>query len=330
MVSSIAGPVGAQDTTQDNASWQVSVWYPSSDHPGGYDSILANLDVIDEVNPFWYTPRPDGTLSVSQDFDPDKLAEWRAADLTIVPTIVSFEQSVMIETPELHTAHIAAIVDLVETMDYDGIEIDYEGFDLDTRDAFSTFIEDLATALHAQDRVLAIAVHAKTADQGPGVWSAAAAQDWLRLAAAVDTFKIMTYDYSAGWSEAGPIGPPAWVLDVLAYATTVTDLEKVRLGLHFYGYSWQRGQKRPITWEAVTRWIDSFDLEIVRDPADMELSVTVVAQGLPRQDVYVADAVGLSYKLEQVLADYPELDGVCIWGLGGEDPANWDVLRAYE
>lgn len=319
-------PTNAQDETE-SPNWCVSVWYPSSEEPTGNTSILENADVIDEVNPFWYGSALDGTLfTFGGAEDEKKLADWQAAGLKIVPTIATTGASAMIETAELREFHIAQIVELVERMDYDGIDIDYEGFALHTRDDFSVFIEDLAMALHENNRLVSMAVHAKTTDIAQH--DAATAQDWERLTLAVDIFRIMTYDYHNRASTAGPIAPLPWVNDVLAYAETLTDLSKVRLGLHFYGYSWRRGNVvAVITWETVQRWIASFELEVTRDPANQEANFVLDVAGLPKQTIYVADAQNLQFKLDALLETYPELGGVAIWGLGGEDPAQWDVLR---
>lgn len=320
-------PSHAQD--EETPSWCVSVWYPSSGEATGYDSVVNNLDVIDEVTPFWYAPTLEGGFNLLDGAeDTEKLAAWRAAGVQVVPTIVTFGASGMIEDPTIRALHIQNIVDLVEQWDYDGIDIDYESFKLDTRDAFSTFIEDLAVALHANNRLLSMAVHAKTDDAG--AWEGAAAQDWERLAPAVDIFRIMTYDYHNRAGEPGTIGPPEWSLAVIRYAASIVDPSKLRLGLHFYGYSWQRSTTvNVITWASVQRWVESFDLEVVRDPSDMEMMVLLDQRGLPKQTIYVADGVGLEYKLDYILDAYPTLGGVSIWGLGGEDPANWDVLRTY-
>ena len=315
-------------SAQDDAgSWCVSVWYPSSEHPGGLDSIMNNIAQIDEVNPFWYTARPDGTVDRYDGAeDVEKLAAWRDAGLLILPTIANASPFAVAE--DVRDVHIDTIVALVERMDYDGIDIDYESFPLWTRDDFSLFIETLAERLHANGRLLSIAVHAKTADQT--TFEGSSAQDWARLAPAVDMFKIMTYDYTNRSSDdAGPIGPPSWSRDVLTYAATVTDLSKVRLGLHFYGYRWQRNDVATITWESAQRTIESYDLTVERNPADMEARFTLKVTGLPRQTYFFADAAGLEYKLDMILTHYPDLGGVSIWGLGGEDPANWDVLRSY-
>lgn len=314
--------------TDDKASnWCVSVWYPSSEEPTGYQSIIDNADVIDEVNPFWYGPSLDGTLFMFDGAeDEEKLADWREAGIKIVPTIATTAASAMIEDSEIRAFHIGEIVALIERMDYDGIDIDYEGFALHTRDDFSIFIEELADTLHANNRLLTMAVHAKTADVA--FYEAATAQDWERLTSAVDIFRIMTYDYHNRASIAGAIAPLPWVNDVVAYASTLTDLSKVRLGLHFYGYSWRRGNVvSVITWQTVQHWVESFKLEISRDSADQEAHLELDVTGLPDQSIYVADAQNLQFKLDTLLETYPELGGVAIWGLGGEDPAQWNVLR---
>jgi spore germination protein YaaH len=323
-LSAIHKPVVAQE---QKPSWCVSVWYPSSDDPSGFDSITNNRDVIDEINPFWYQPLPDGTLQLTPEAEnADQLKAWRIQKLLIMPSIFS-NYAGMIETAAKRADHINNIVALVERMKYDGIDIDYEAFTRSTRDSFSTFIEDLAGALHAHNYKLSLAVHAKTDDAG--LWEGAAAQDWTRIAPVVDIFRVMTYDYHSRDELPGPIGPPGWSLDVLAYTKTIIPLSKVRLGLHFYGYSWLRGKPpaTTISWASTQRWIQSFKLPITRAPDDQEAQVELKAPGLPRQIIYVADAASLQFKLKQILTAYPELGGASIWGIGGEDPANWDVLR---
>lgn len=310
---------------EDTPSWCIAVWYPSSDDPGGADSVAAHLDLIDVIHPFWYTPLLDGTLAAQPGAeDAEQLALWREADLKIMPSIFSSLWT-MLATDETRAFHIGQIVDLVERMDYDGIDIDYEGFALSTRDNFSTFIEALSDELHARGRLLSIAVHAKTDDAGS--WEGAAAQDWERLAPAVDSFTLMTYDYTSRNEPPGPIAPPDWVIDVLIYAESVTDLSKVRMGLHFYGYSWLRGRPpaTTVTWTAAQRLIASFAPEVIREGEEARIDLDV--RGLPDQTIYFADADTITWRVNAINAQFPDLGGIAIWGLGGEDPANWDVLR---
>ena len=312
---------------EDVPGWCISAWYPSSDS-GGLDSLRTNADQIAMLHPFWYTQRPDGTIQLAQGAeDPALLAEWHAADMIIVPSIAGSIWE-MIAEPEVRDFHIDQIIELVERMEYDGIDIDYEGFPLFTRDNFSTFIESLSQRLHANGKLLTIAVHAKTSDAG--VWEGAAAQDWTRITPAVDVFNIMTYDYTNRNEPPGPIAPTAWVYDVLTYAASITDLSKVRMGLPVYAYSWTRDNPpaTTVTWAAAQRLIDTYGLEVTRDPADMEARIEFKARGLPRQTIYFADSIGIEYKLAQILDAFPDLGGAALWGIGGEDQAIWDSLRA--
>lgn len=316
---------------QDDApSWCVAAWYPSSEHPEGFTSLTDHLDALDVVHPFWYSPAPDGSLIAHDGAeDAEKLAAWREAGVLIIPSIFGSVPE-MLATPDAIETHIGEIVALIERMEYDGIDIDYEGFPANTREAFSVFIEGLSAALHERGLLLTIAVHAKTDDAG--MWEGAAAQDWARITAAVDVFTIMTYDYTNRNQPPGPIAPTAWVLDVLEYAESVTDLRQVRMGLPFYGYGWVRGNPpaTTTTWESTQRLVEAFDITIQRDPADQEARIEVDVPRVPDQTIYVSDAESLAFKMEQVMADFPNLGGVSIWGLGGEDPANWDVLARYD
>ncbi len=321
-------PAAAQDDPEAPApSFCVAVWYPSSEHPGGYDSLMNNLDVIDVVHPFWYNPAPDGGLLATNGAeDAEKIAAWREAGVLILPSIFSGVAQVIMDE-DIREVHIATIVETVLRLDVDGIDIDYEGFSLETREPFSEFVEGLAIALHAEGKLLYVTVHPKTDDQG--AWEATAAQDWTRISAAADVVNIMTYDYTSRNEAPGPISPNAWVSDVLGYAATIDGLETFRVGLPFYGYGWTRGRPpaSAITYEAVMRAVETFELETTRDEASGEIVVELKQRGLPSRTVYLEDAESLRNRLTPVIDLYQPLGGAAIWGLGGEDPALWDVLR---
>jgi spore germination protein YaaH len=210
---------------------------------------------------------------------------------------------------------------LVEDNGFDGLDIDYESLAAEDRAPFTLFIEELAAALHAQGRILSIAVHAKTDDAG--TWGGPAAQDWARLGAAADEFKIMTYDYHWSTSEAGPIAPLAWVDAVLTYAATVVPPAKTWLGVHFYGYDWVGSTAEDLVWEQASQRAERSGAAIQRDqPGEAWFTYD---DG--RHTVYFADAQALAERLAFVAARHPELAGVAIWRLGGEDPENWEVLK---
>ena len=322
-VAVLAALVLGAASAQPAASWCVAVWYPSSEHPGGAASLAANLDLIDIVHAFWFTPDATGKLIDRSGSDADeKVATWRAAGVLVVPSVFSGHSTFLAE--DLVQEHIAQILALVDERGFDGIDLDYEGFPVDTREPFSRFVEVLADELHARGKLLFVTVHAKTEDITP--YSGSTAQDWPRLTAAADVFNLMTYDYTNRNEPPGPVADLAWVDQVVAYADSVTDLGKVVVGLPFYGYSWNRGRPPAVatTWEAADRMVRQFSLAPERDAASGELHIELRVTGLPRQDLFVSDAETTAGRLERL----PEhTGGVAIWGIGGEDPANWEVLR---
>ena len=317
----LAGPLLARAQSA-TPTWCVAVWYPSSEHPGGADTILANSDVIDIVHPFWFTPDVAGNLLDKSGANAaQQVEQWRAAGQLVMPSIFAGHWGYL--SDELRPEHVTNIVELVEARGYDGIDIDYEMFALQTRDVFSAFIAELSAALHANGRLLAVTVHAKSVDRPP--FPSAAAQDWVRLAAAADIFNLMTYDYTNRNEPPGPVASIAWATDVVDYALTTTDASKVRVGLPFYGYNWRRGRPpaTATTWEAVERMITQFKLSPKRDAESDELAIELDVTGLPQQSIYVSDAETTAARLQAL----PTTGGVAIWGIGGEDPENWQVLR---
>jgi spore germination protein YaaH len=306
--------------------YQVSIW---ATYAGTLEqrTLTENAGLIDEVNFVWYTLRPggkiDGSIQSSQ-----ALQAAREAGLRVVPSIANagFQRDIVLEViadPADRSRHVAELVALVEDNDFDGIDIDYESLAAEDRDVFSLFIEELASALHARGRLLSIAVHAKTDDAG--TWGGPAAQDWARLGAAVDEFKIMTYDYHWSTSEPGPIAPLAWVDEVLTYAATVVPPEKTWLGVHFYGYDWVGSVAQGLEWQQVVKRLGRTGAEVRRDqPGEAWFRYDD-----DRHTVYFTDAQALAERLAYVFDRHPNLAGIAIWRLGGEDPANWPAIQEH-
>jgi len=304
-------------------SWCVAVWYPSSDHAGGSAALEDNLDVIDIVYPFWFTPTGDGRiLSQAGSSWQERTARWQEGGALVLPSVFS-TLSGFLKEPEV-SSHLAELLELAEENGFDGLDIDYEMFPLSTLEPFADFIERLADGLHARGLLLSVTVHAKTHDTDAP--ESARAQDWRRLAAAADIFNLMTYDWTNRTEPPGPVAPVSWVSEVVGYALSKAEPEKIFVGVPFYGYSWQRGRPPATTtnWEAAERMVSSFDLEPERDADSGELLIDLDVRGLARQTITMSDATTLEARLQALPRD---LGGVAVWGLGGEDPLNWHVLR---
>lgn len=319
----LASHAEAAPPPQPAGDYQVAIW---ATYAGVLEqqTLAANAGAIDEINFVWYTLEDGGRIAGSAQNAP-AVRVAREAGLRIVPSIANagFNRDVVlaaIADPADRTRHVQELAHLVEENGFDGLDIDYESLAAEDREVFTLFIEELAAVLHVDGRILSIAVHAKTDDAG--TWGGPAAQDWVRLGAAVDEFKIMTYDYHWSTSEAGPIAPLEWVDAVLSYAATVVPPGKTWMGVHFYGYDWAGNAAESLEWQQVVKRAERSGADIERDqPGEAWFSYD---DG--RHTVYFADAEALAERLAFVFARHPEIAGIAIWRLGGEDARNWQVI----
>lgn len=332
---------------------QVAAWLPTSwDGARARASFERNLGILTEISPVWYQVQADGRLAPYEGArDRSLVALAHVHGVKLLPTINNFHGATgfdpglvqaIVADPALRTAHIQSILDEVVAYGYDGIDIDYESLGASDRDLFTSFIEELAGALHARGRLLSIAVHPKTAE--PGGWSGAQAQDWRSLGEAVDRFRVMTYDFCWGgaggggcessWNNGrppGPIAPLWWVKEVLDFAKTQVAPAKIQMDVPFYGYDWLGSSGAGLTWEEAQAIINRFHPQVHWQAED--------GRGRPigeswfdyRDDaglhqVWFNESKSIALKLE--LAEELGIGGIAIWRLGGEDPANWQAIEA--
>ena len=308
----------------------ISAWLPDSFDSVNRASFERNADILDEVSPFWYSTDSHGRLYHGSDARDQTLVELaHSKNVLVIPTIHNVVLSgdpvpALITSPERRRNHIRNIVDEVLAHNYDGIDIDYEALDSSLRQPYTLFITELGAALHEQNKLLTIAVHAKTSDYG----GLGGFQDWVVLGKVVDRLRIMTYDYSWRGSSPGPIAPIYWVSDVMTYAKTVVDPAKVVVGVPFYGYNWPSGGGRAVaqTWDAINYLIQNLGLSVNLQESNVRGPVQENWITYNGRQAWFATSRSLDAKI--VLVQQLDLAGIAIWRLGGEDPENWTVIRS--
>ena len=317
-------PTAKPSPTPTPHAYQITIWAP---YIGFMEqkTLTDNAGLLSEVNFFWYELGADGEIrggvqSVAG------LQAARAAGLRALPSIHNggFDRervAAIIHDPQRRAQHIDAIVQLVMENDYDGVDIDYESLYAEDREAFTTFIQELARALHQQNKLLSTTVHPKTGEGG--TCGGPQAQDWARLGAVSDEFKIMIYDLHHGASEAGPIAPLDWADAVLTYAESQVEPAKIFMGVPFYGYDWVGSKGESIEWRQAVKRAKMYNARVQRDASSGE---AWFSYDDGRHTVYFNDAETLQGRLSLMLEKHPAIAGLSIWRLGGEDPQNWAVL----
>ena len=232
-------------------------WLPYYSIKTYLPAVLANADLIREIMPFWYTLRYDSktkrpvVVDVYTTANPSvpiatPLVALRNAGMTIIPTITDGTSEMvlanLISKPITRKQVVDAIMTMVASQNYDGVDLDFEGFAfIDSPSTWKAtapnwvlFIKELSVALRAQNKLLSVTT--------PYVFNPAEKQKgyfvyaWADVAPFIDRLRIMTYDYST--SRPGPIGPIEWVEKTVKYAISIMPASKVYLGLPGYGKDW--------------------------------------------------------------------------------------------
>jgi hypothetical protein len=372
-VLAAADPAEAADPTPSSTTL-VTGWLPSWATDTGLGGIEGNSNLFGEASPFWYSAQATGstvgvTTTVAADTRARVVTSLRARGIEVIPSVVDGSaaraMAAVLKSPAARANHVAQLVDLVNDNAYDGIELDYEKFAFSdgsstwstTRPAWVAFVRELSAGLRATGKKLAIAVppmyDGKYASSS-GYW----VYDYAGVASAIDSLRIMTYDYSV--SRPGPISPLAFIKRTLDYAVTAVPAAKVRMGLPAYGRVWTARQEdgdpsisgvcpagsppstRSFTTATALSYLTSMagKTPAVRyDDTTGEtvatFSKTYSGKGsdgaetscVVDHEAWWVDARGVAARMP--FATKYRLAGVAVWHLGGVDSDSWAAMQSF-
>ena len=236
-------------------------WLPYYSMKTALPDVLNNIDLIKEVMPFWYTLKFDGKKKTAYVADltntgknpvtqltesQTAIAALRQENVQIIPTITDGTDKLvlagLLKNPTSRTQIVTALMELVRSNNYDGIDLDFEGFAFvdgnatwaSTAPAWIAFVKELSVALRAEKKLLSVStpyvLNPNDAQKGYFVYA------WAAIASSIDKLRIMTYDYSV--AKVGPLGPITWAERTVQYAVSIMPASKVFVGVPGYGRDW--------------------------------------------------------------------------------------------
>ena len=214
--------------------------------------LFTNKDLMKEVMPFWFSLKSptvirDDYVSGNPSWPmADTVCLMRRAGLQIIPTMTDGTAKLVLSqylsNAATRTTIVSTIVDLVVKNNFDGIDLDYEGFAFvdgntswsKTAPRWVALVKELSVALHAKNKLLSVSTpylyDPKEKQKGYFVYA------WADIASSIDRLRIMTYDYSV--AKPGPMGPLSWTEKTIQYAISIMSASKVYVGLPGYGRDW--------------------------------------------------------------------------------------------
>lgn len=235
---------------------QVSGWIPYWKLKEGMQSAKKNLSKLDEVYPFAFSVKSDGSLKDLANLDQKDSLKFiknaRANDVEVIPTVMSSSGAdihKILSDTNLRKKHIEEIVAVVKEGKYDGIDIDYEAKFAKTNTFFSRFLLELKNAL--KDKTLVCTIEPRTpADslyrQIPK--DLEYANDYKEIGTHCDKVIIMAYDQQRADLKLNdlkkglpyvPVSDVDWVRKVLELTMQTIPKEKIILGIPTYGHEYE-------------------------------------------------------------------------------------------
>jgi spore germination protein len=301
----------------------------------GTTAVLGHRQDVTGASPWLYGLTDSGQIDTQ--YPPGQAASvaaeiqrLRGAGQQIVPSIANITGGRwsygpvgrMLHSPELMAAQVAAIVALVQRDQYAGIDVDYENLHAADRQAFSTFVTRLADALHAQGKVLSVAVFAKTTNAGTDPRNVA--QDYAVIGRAADQVRLMGYDYHWASSGPGPVAPISWVRAVLRYAKTQIPASKIILGVPLYGYDWVGQHGTGVSWLQAQRLSRQYHAAAHYDQASQAPWFSYRDAAGHEHTVWFENAASSRAKFDA--ARSAKIGGIYLWMYGYEDTGTWSAL----
>src|ERR1700734_2386197 len=302
-----------------------------ADDPTSLASLKLHYHDIDLLIPeALHAASADGRLDIEQD---PKLLTWMQASTIELPvmsmvnnydgkTWVTKELAEMLASPVARERLSKSLADFASAQRQSGIVVDFELVPQSSQPDFARFIHDLATAMHATNLKLMVALPA--AD-----WS----YDYKYLAAQADAVILMNYDLHYPTSDAGPIAPQDWFERNIDNIVKIVPADKIIMGIANYGYDWPAKTKQvphPIAQaltfqQGIITAVES-ESDVTFDPDSLNPHYSYEDEQNQVHNVWMLDGVTAYNELRA--AERAGVRGTALWRLGMEDPSMWSIWDA--
>lgn len=206
-------------------------------------SLQSALPYISNISPFSYGVKADGSLVMLNDADIIAIAGGAGVKPILIITTLTEEgvfnsqrSAEVLQSSELADTLIENIINQLEKYDYFGVDIDFEYIPTEFRENYASFIAKLKSKISPLGYKTFVSVAPKTSATQRGLLYEA--HDYALLGNAADYVLIMTYEWGYTYGPPMAIAPLDKVEEVLRYAVSEIDPQKILIGVPNYAYDW--------------------------------------------------------------------------------------------
>jgi len=292
--------------------------------PNSKFSLEKNISKMNMVIPEWYfLSDSKGKLDVR--VEEETLGFIHKNKVSIIPMLSNFKQwgtdstYLLLKNDKYRHHLVKQIETLLDTNDFQGINIDFENFPYKIKPYLIQFSKELYEQLHPAGYLTTIDLN-PTDDQ---VW-------YKELAPYYDFIFSMAYNEHYADSEPGGISSLMFVEKALDDAMKDVPSEKIVLCLAGYGYDWPEKGKgvaaKKITYQRLISLAKEYEEAVYFNLSQSDIAMYYSDDDGIDHEAHCIDAAG-TYNIIRTAQDYNSA-GVALWYLGSEDQRIWDFYTS--
>lgn len=299
--------------------------------------LLKTLPYLTYLSLFTYGITPEGDLIDIDDEEIIRMArDYGVAPLMLISTLTeegTFSNelaSKILNDENVQNRLIENILNNLKAKNYYGLDVDFEYILPEDREKYTEFIKKLTTALNEEGFTVITALAPKISGTQEGLLYEA--HDYPALGDVSNKVLLMTYEWGYTFGPAMAVAPVDKVREVLDYAVTEIEPQKIFMGIPNYGYDFTLPFVQGVSKADSVSNVEAVQLakqvgaQIQYDEVSKAPYFIYYDSEGKQHRVWFEDARSVEEKLN--LFNEYNFDGVAYWNIMKYFPQNWLVANA--
>jgi len=299
--------------------------------------LLRTLPYLTYLSLFTYGITPEGDLIGIDDEEIIRMArDYGVAPLMLISTLTeegTFSNelaSQILNDENVQNRLIENILNNLKAKNYYGLDVDFEYILPEDREKYIEFIKKITTRLNEEGYSVITALAPKISGTQEGLLYEA--HDYPALGDVSNKVLLMTYEWGYTFGPAMAVAPVDKVREVLDYAVSEIDPQKIFMGIPNYGYDFTLPFVQGVSKADSVSNVEAVQLakqvgaQIQYDEVSKAPYFIYYDSEGKQHRVWFEDARSIEEKLN--LYNEYNFDGVAYWNIMKYFPQNWLVANA--